>query len=157
MSPSPGQRAWVERVLGFKFTSELKPNKPDLGRRWQVACQAWRAASAAVDAQISALQSALRKSGKPALVEIAEFGLNAVTGNHKTRLMAMLLELGDGAPAVIAKHGPKARKLLDDFATHITSDPRVAACDDNPFGVAVSIRTTIAPALQALQAALQGA
>jgi hypothetical protein len=157
MSDSPAKRAWIEQVLGFKFPAELKPDKPDLGRRWQLACQAWRAASAAVDAQISALQTVLRSSGDPDLMEIAEFGLNAVTGNHKVRLTGMLLELGDASPPVVQQSGSKALALLSQFQTHIETDKRVAACDSNPSPVRVSIRATIGPALAGLQAALEAA
>jgi hypothetical protein len=157
MSDSPAKRAWIEQVLGFRFPSELKTGKPDLGRRWQMACQAWRAANAAVDAQISALQAVLRSSGDPELMEIAEFGFNAVTGNHKARLTAMLFELGDAIPAGVQRSGSKALTLLSQFQTHIETDKRVAACDDNPSPVRVSIRATIGPALAGLQAALEAA
>jgi hypothetical protein len=151
------QRAWVERVLGVRMQVVPARSGSDTRARWQVARDGWVAASQAVDAQISALQSVLHSSGTPALVQIAKFGLNAVTGNHKTRLMAMLLEMGDGSIAALAQNGTKARKLLDEFSVHIANDPRVAACDNNPFGVAVSIRATIGPALKGLQAALQSA
>jgi hypothetical protein len=157
MSDSAAKRAWIEQFLGFKFPSELTPGKPDLGRRWQMACQAWKAASEAVDARMSALQAVLRNSGDPELIHIAEFGLNAVTGNHKARLAATLLELGDGSPAAVRQSGPKGLALLDEFRTHIETDPRVAACDTNPSTVSCSIRATAGPALAGLQAALEAA
>jgi len=106
---------------------------------------------------MSALQAVLRNSGDPELIDIAEFGLNAVTGNHKARLTGMLLELGDGSTAAVQRSGSKALALLGEFRTHIETDPRVAACDSNPSTVRVSIRATIGPALAGLQAALQAA
>jgi len=151
------QDAWIAQVLGFKFPAGLGSNGHDPGLRWQMACQAWRAASETVDGQMSALQTVLRNSGDSELIDIAEFGLNAVTGNHKVRLAGMLLELGDGSPAAVQRSGSKALALLGDFRTHIETDPRVAACDTNPSTARVSIRATIGPALAGLQAALEGA
>lgn len=147
------QAAWIERVLGFK-PPVPGSNGHDPGRQWRIACQAWRAASATVDAQIGALQKALRASDDPELVEIADFGLNAVTGNHKARLTALLFELGEASPVAVRKNGPKALALLGEFRGHIETDPRVAACDTNPMSVPVSIRATLGPALAGLQAAL---
>jgi hypothetical protein len=144
----------TEVHLGVTIPSGTAMNRSEAGARWRAARETWSQASATVDGQISSLQSVLRASGTQTLVEIADAGLNGVTGNHKVRLMAMLTELGDGTPDAMAKAGPKARKLLEEFAGHIASDPRVAACDNNPFGVTVSIRATIGPALQGLQAAL---
>jgi hypothetical protein len=152
---SAAKRAWIERVLGFQFPPQ--PTAAGSGREWQAARRAWDAAIQTVDRQISALQSVLRGSGDPELIEIAEFGLNAVTGDHKARLTALLTELGDGNLAVMERSGGKARALLAEFRTHIENDPRVAACDGNPTKVSVSIRATLAPALAALHAALEPA
>ncbi len=149
------QDAWIARVLGVQFPAVVSADGQDSDQRWQMACQAWRAASEAIDGQMGALQKALRASGDPELIDIAEFGLNAVTGDHKVRLTALLSELG--SPAAAQKSGAKTLALLSDFKTHIETDPRVAACDANPIAVPVSIRATIAPALAGLQAALEAA
>ena len=49
--------------------------------------------------------------------------------------------------------GPKLLKAIQEFRTHIETDERVEACDTNPYGVAMSIRATLGPALAALDAA----
>ena len=134
------KNGWVVRVLGVA----LAEGGVDLKQ----AAEAWRAASEAVDGQIAALQAALRQDGDEDLAEIAEFGLNAITANHKVRLMAAMREVDGGAP------GDNLIKLIDAFAAHIATDERVEACDENPLGVAMSIRATLGPALAAMRAAL---
>ena len=139
------------QVLGAAAPTAAPP--VDLAR-WTAARSAWQDASDTVDGQISALQKMLRESGDEELEEIAEYGLNGITGNHKVPLMAALMEIGAGSAESIAKGRPKAIPLIQAFRTHIESDERVAACDDNPGGVAVSIRATLVPALAGLEAAL---
>ena len=120
------------------------------------AVQGLQEAREAVDDQISRLQTALKASGDRDLVEISEFGLNGVMGNFKVRLMASLPELrsaqGDGLRVAAAKALPIANGL----GQHLKAEPRVEACDDNPFGVPVSIRSTLGAALNRLTAALEG-
>ena len=111
---------------------------PNLG----LASDAWRAAIVAVDAQISALQGALRAGKDKSLHEIADFGLNAITGNYKVRLMAALYDAEAGGDR------DKLTKIAGSFRTHLEKDMRVAACDANPFGVTVTIRATLVPVLE---------
>jgi hypothetical protein len=122
--------------------------------RWATARTAWQDAIETVDSQISALQRALRETTDEELEEIAQYGMNAVTNNHKVPLMAALMEVGPGTAESLAKSGPKALAAVQAFKKHIESDARVAACDQNPLGVAVSIRSTLSPALAGLEAAL---
>src|SRR4051812_2823808 len=121
-------------------------------QRWMAARKSWQTASEALDAQVGQLQAALRKSGDNELVEIAEFGLNGVTGNFKTRLMAAMLEVDQAANAeALKKAAGSARGIIGGFRQHIDSDERVQVCDDNPFGVTVSIRKTLGEALGRLE------
>jgi hypothetical protein len=122
--------------------------------RWTAARAAWQDAIEAVDSQISALQRALRETGDEELEEIAQYGLNAVTNNHKVPVMAAVMEIGSGSAESLAKSGPKALAAVQAFKKHIESDQRVAACDQNPLGAAVAIRATLGPALAKLEAAL---
>jgi hypothetical protein len=115
---------------------------------WQAVRQTWQSASDAVDDQIAALQKALRESGDEEYQEIAEYGLNAITGNYKVRLMAAMREVDGGGAR------DKLAKLVDDFSQHIATDERVMAVDENPLKVAVSVRATLGPALEAMRAAL---
>lgn len=123
---------------------------------WADAKEVWTRASDTVDAQIVKLQAALKKSDDEELVEIAEFGLNAVTGGFKVPLMAVIRDL-DSAGAPKPETIAKARNIVADFHAHINSDERVAVCDDNPFGVAMSIRATLGEALAQMAKALKTA
>ena len=118
------------------------------------AHSAWLAAISVVDAQLAALARQLIAEDDAELKEIAEYGLNAVTGDLKVPLMAALVEVGGGTAEGLAKAGPKALEAAQAFRAHIESDEQVEACDENPFGVAVSIRATLGPALAALEASL---
>ena len=135
--------AWVTRVLGVA----LPGAKAGAGLDWKSVRAAYDAATETVDTQISALQSALKKTDNDVLHEIAEFGMNGITGNHKVRLMAAMMEIGSGDATALQKIGPKVLKIAQDFRQHLDSDERVMACDENPFGVAVSIRQTLGGAL----------
>ncbi len=149
---------WLLRVLGFAMptTASAPANAaaPAPGD-WRAARDAWQAASDTVDGQIGALQAALRASDDETLREIAEYGLNGVTGNHKVPLMAAMTEIGAGDAAAVAKAGPKALGIIQAFRSHIEGDERIEVCDDNPFGVPVAIRATLGAALARMQASLQ--
>jgi len=136
------KNGWVVRVLGVA----LAEGGVDLKQ----AAEAWRAASEAVDGQIAALQAALRQDGDEDLAEIAEFGLNAITGGYKVRFMAALMEAEGGSPKARAT----LAEIIPGFRQHLDSDERVEACDENPFGVAMSVRATLIRALDRLAQAV---
>lgn len=48
----------------------------------------------------------------------------------------------------------KAEPQVTDFMLHLSRDPRVAACDTNPFGVQVAVRETLVPLLERLESLL---
>ena len=143
---------WVARVLGVSAASG-GGGRVD----WPAIGAAWRSASDEADQQIAALQAALRSSDDEVLEEIAEFGLNGLTGNFKTPLMAALMDIERGDPAVIAKTGPKLLTIVQQFRAHLDGSEKIDVCDDNPFGVAVSLRATLGGALAQMEQALQRA
>lgn len=144
------KKAWVARVLGVSFDGSLGG-----GLDWPALRAAFDDAVSSVDKQIEALQASLKSSGDDTLEEIAEFGMNGLTGNHRVPLMAKLLEIEQGGSAAIGTLGPAAIKLAEDFKAYLETDERVEVCDDNPFGVAVSIRSTLGAALGQLAAELR--
>ena len=146
---------WVERVLGVKVPGRTAAAGAASASGWAAARQGWQAASEAVDRQIASLQAVLRQTGDDSLEEIAEFGMNSLTGDHKVPLMALLHALGDGDPSKLRKAEPKALALIDAFRKHLESSEKVEVCDGNPFGVPLAIRATLVPALARLAAALQ--
>jgi hypothetical protein len=143
--PGPGQTAGAAKAQMESFR-----------KQWDVAKQAWRDSMDTVNAQITRLQSALKSSGDDDLEEIAEFGLNGVTGNFKTPLMAALLNIDAAADAAaLKKAASNAAGIIQGFRQHLDSDEAVEACDDNPFGVKVSIRETVGGGLSQLEEALK--
>ena len=139
---------WVTRVLGIALPTS-RTATPDL----RDAIVGWREAMEVVDRQIAALQAALRQTDDDDLHEIADYGLNAVTGGFKVRLTAALISTAkDDAPQERAR----LATVADGFRTHLETESRVAACDDNPFGVSMSIRATLVPALEVILASLGG-
>lgn len=144
---------WVGRVLGVQVGNTGADRELAVefdAHAWSAARDAWDDAIATVDRQIGQLQSALRASDDPELKKIGEFGLNSMTGRRRVALTAALLQVGDG------KGAPIALKAIRGMRTFLQQDEVVEACDRNPFGVAVSIRGTLGPALEAMEKALGG-
>ena len=148
---------WIERVLGITVRiagGAAAASPASAPPSWHDARANWQAANATVDTQIAALQAVLRRSEDEVLEEIAEFGLNAVTGNHRVRLAAALMEVGAGDPATLRKSAPKVLQLVEEFRRYLASSEAVEVCDANPFGTPVAIRSTLGPALAQMAAAL---
>jgi hypothetical protein len=149
---------WLERVLGVRVGGNATTSPVgDFKGRWQKSFSAWRDAIETVDKQMEALAKACRQTNDPWLVRIADLGLSAVTANYKTPLMAACIDVANAPAEKVAGAAARARSAVTNFAQHIATDPQVAGCDGNPFGVAVSIRGTLGPALKSLNDALVAA
>lgn len=150
------QDEWVERVLGVRPTAAApKLSSGDFRRRWQQSYAAWQSAIAAVDEQMAALGAECRKTEDPWLIRIADLGLPAVTGNHRVPLMAACRDVSAASDDKLSVTVAKARQAIAAFAKHIATNEQVAGCDANPFGVKVSIRATLGPALTSLNNTLR--
>jgi len=146
----PAKRDWVKRVLGL----DAGPAKGGSPLQQVLAARAvWEDAIGIVDAQIGDLQKLLRSSRDDELKAIAEFGLPGVTGGHKVRLTAALMEAKAGT--LSPKAAGKAAAVVDSFRKHIANDPRVEACEKNPGRVKVAIRATLDGPLAQLGEALR--
>ena len=146
------QRAFLETYFGVSTAAQGA-----FADRWKSAYGTWRDAMEQVDSQIAQLQSVLKSSDDPELKEIGEYGLNAVTGNHKVRMMAALMEVDRAGDRPESAMVAAASKRIAGFDAHLASDPRVAAVDKNPFGVRISVVSTLRPALNGLTRALKAA
>jgi len=130
------------------------PGNDAFAQSWAAAKQAWEAANKDSSAQIEKLQKALRESGDEDLAEIAEFGLNGVTGNFKVRLMAAIVAMDSANAEARAGIAKRAASIVSGFRSHIDTHPQVKACDENPLGVPVNIRSSIGGALTELSKVL---
>jgi hypothetical protein len=127
----------------------------DFRKAWPEAKKSWQLAIESVDTQIAKLQSTLKSSGDEDLQEIAKFGLSGLTGNFKTPLMAVIAEIESAQGDALVAHARKAVELSGNFLKHITSSPKIEACDENPFGVQMTIRKTLGDALSQFNDALK--
>lgn len=162
------QAAWVQRVLGMRMDAlptideiddpdvdpeaekaELKELGLEIADVWQGAVAAFRAASAEVDEQIRQLQAALRETDDPDLHDIADSGLNALTGNTRVPLMAAIQDAGNGSSEQLKAGARTVLKAVGAFRTQLAS-PEIKACDRNPFGVEVALDATFSGALDQL-------
>ncbi|MBL9083242.1 MAG: hypothetical protein JNK76_15620, partial [Planctomycetales bacterium] len=127
---------------------------PQFAQKWEEAKTGWGDAIDVVNAQFEKLRVALINEEDEELKRIAEFSLNAVTGDHRVPLQAAILDVDRAAAD--KKTGPinKARTLIEEFRDHIDTDDQVEACDDNPFEVKVTIRETLEPALKKMDQVL---
>ena len=127
---------------------------PEFVPAWAAAKIAWQAASDTVDSQITQLQRALRESADDELKQIGEFGLNALTGNFKVPLLAAIRGVDSAGGPALKAAADKLVAIIDGFQKHINSDEGVAACDDNPFGVTVTIKSSLKEAFDEMKQAL---
>jgi len=117
----------------------------------------WLAAKDEIDDQLGKLQLALRAFKEPRLERIAEMGLHGITDKRQVSLVTAINEFESAPPA--GRQGPARDKLLSavkSFAEFVATDPIVALCDKNPFGIPVAIRGTLGKALGDIRAAIAG-
>ena len=143
----------LRRVLAALGSVSLD-QAAEFREQWDAAVESWEDAVAAVSEQMEDLKSALADSEDEDLAAIAEFGLGAVTQEHLVPLRAAILELGATPPDRLKVVGKRVQNQLAAFRQHIESSRAVAACDENPFGVTVTIRQSLAPGLTALERGL---
>ncbi len=133
-----------------------KPLPPEFKDKYASASSGWNSAIGTVDGQVDALGKAMAKHDDPDIKAIAKHALAGVTGGYKQLFAAYLKAVGDGSDAAaVRKEGPGLLGAVADLRTTIEKDRQVAVMDDNPFGVAVSIKGTLGPALNELEAALR--
>ena len=167
MAGSESQIDWVFRVFGIRLDAlptldeiddpdfdaeteraELQEMGLDISDVWESAVDAFERATEEADVQIRALQEALRETDDPDLHDIADSGLNALTGNTRVPLMAAIVE-ANGGPVKLKAAAPKVLKAVGAFRQQLGSE-QVQACDRNPFDVEVSLAQTYAGALDQL-------
>ncbi len=124
---------------------------------WDQAKALWLDAIDRVNDQLSKLKVELLNEEDSELQQIAEFGLNAITDNHRVPLQASIINVDKAVGQAKAKFIVQTREFVEEFRDHIETDEQVEACDDNPFGVTVSIRDTLGGALAAMDSALEQA
>jgi len=129
-------------------------DEADFRRRWAAAKASWQEAIEIVDAQIAKLQVALRAQNDPELTQIADKGLNGVTGNFKVPLMAAVMDIDRARGEALKKASQKGLRAARAFAKYLTTEETVRVTDENAFGVPVTIRASLGKALRDMDTAL---
>lgn len=152
------QRAFLESFVIKGSAAETAPDQvPNAAfqNAWKPAYAAWQSTSDAIDTQVAALQNVLKNLDDPVLKEIGDLGLNAITGNHRVKMLAALRDIDSAKPLPNKAMITKAAVAIKNLEAHFSSDPRIAACDNNPFGVSMSIVKSTSGALGQIKAALR--
>lgn len=130
---------------------------PEFSQFWTKAKTAWQNALDTVNGQLESLRGQLAGANDPDLKRIAEFGLNAITSDHKVPLQTAILDVDATADNAKEKAIDRALDRVREFRAHIDTDERVEACENNPWGVKVTIRSELDGALSQLEHALDDA
>lgn len=128
---------------------------PNFWPEWEKAKKSWLDAIDTVNGQLEKLRIELLKVPEDKeLQRIAEFGLNAITGDHKVPLQKAIIQVDQAKDGDPAKAIAEAKEMVVEFRDHIDVDERVEACDENPFDVTVTIRATLDPVLAQMEQVL---
>jgi hypothetical protein len=117
----------------------------------------WLSAKDQADRQIGALQAELRGTGNPRLQRIADAGLNGVSKNLNVGLAVSLMELDISTGDVLKKAQAQALAMIDRYKKFVSQDSSVRLCDENPFGVSVTLRQTLGEALGKIEKMVRSA
>ena len=107
----------------------------------------WRDTKESIDEGISLLQTQLKSHAHPDMRNIAELGLNGITQGNQAAMMKALMEFNK-APA--DQKSTAADNLLGQVETYrgfIKSNKVIALCENNPFGIDVSVVAPVNAAL----------
>ena len=148
--PTVGESKATESVPDSVASSDDQNEAAiEFARSWAAARKTLRAAIDDVQAQLAEFAVALLSSNDPNMEWVAEEGLTQLVG--KLRESATVIDKSVAKnPARVVK---LARPALAQLEKQLSS-PQVQACDDNKFGVAVNIKSTIEHAVKHLSETL---
>jgi len=145
MAADEAKAAWLARVLEVRIGGVADSNTVDTGPLLPV----WVEAKDSVDAELSALQHAMRATRRTGLRQIAELGLAGMTDTQGVGMMVALRNL-DAAPGS-ASAQRKAAAAAAAFRKFLSANKMVDLVERNPFGVKQNMRTTFGRALDAIE------
>ncbi len=114
----------------------------------------WRDAKELADFGVSDLQKALRGIDHPDLKRIAEMGLNGITDGNQVALAKALFEYNSAQGPARDKSAEKLRAQVGAYRSFISNSNLITLCEQNPFGVSVSIRAPLDAALTRIERVL---
>jgi len=153
---SDAQKVWIERVLGVTPAGgEGDGGAAAFREAWAAAWDTWLDAIDTVDAQIDVLGRAMRATGDEGLQNIADNRLPTIFDGVRMPLVAAGMQISRATDAALAGGAADAQKAIAGFVRLLATDKKIAACDESDFGVSVSIRGTLGPALKKLADAVK--
>ncbi|XZE32939.1 hypothetical protein SH501x_003706 [Pirellulaceae bacterium SH501] len=129
----------------------------DFEERWSAAKSTWLEVNDSIGEQLNGLRKHLLESDDSDLRSIAEVGLNAITNNHRVAVQKGIIDIDRSEGQARVQFIERLQEVVQDFWEHIETDERVDACEGNPFGVKVEIRSDLGKGFQALLDALDSA
>lgn len=129
----------------------------DFEERWSAAKSTWLEVNDSIGEQLNGLRKHLLESDDSDLRSIAELGLNAITNNHRVAVQKGIMDIDRSEGQARVQFIERLQEVVQDFWEHIETDERVDACEGNPFGVKVEIRSDLGKGFQALLDALDSA
>lgn len=151
---------WVTRVLGIPIGSALAASTdtpqfdPALLSK---AVAAWTATLTKIDREIDALRSAIvgtyaERGLGPALAAAYETMVAKGIAERNGTLMDVLkaLQATDPASPRLNVRLEAARDAIDDLQDFVNGNPVIEGLDNNPFGIALSVRATVTGSLKAI-------
>lgn len=167
---SDAQRQWVQRALGVAFLSGGRDDAKDgptsgvqpQGKfvTMQKSRLIWDAARKRVTGEVQALKAAVaaasRGDAQEAEIKQALASLDDVIVRFDERLLDKLDEmLNTSDQGAHARLTQQARDIIADYVSFTQTEPLVQMLEGtNPFGVKLSVASTMAATLKALQASV---
>ena len=118
------------------------------------AAKGWNTAVETVGRQLAQLGAALRATGDPRCVRIAEYGLSGLTQRESVGMRVALLECQ--ADAAEPKHRARLVAAIAAWRKLLAENALLPLLARNPLGIACAIRQPLTAQLQALEAAAAG-
>lgn len=155
------ENAWIARVLGVspgsRRPSAAEParlpirqetRRPEPKRYASIDCaQVWEEAHDTVEAQVGMLADVLHDGAETILHQIATASVKEVSARLRGELESALREVDAVPPEARTDAVAKARRVIGEHRQRIAGDRLFGLLDANTYGVPVTIRGTLAGAL----------
>ncbi len=156
------QNEWVNRVLGVTLADarasagrpapiplRQESRQPTTKRYASIHCtQIWSDAEDTVVAQVESLADTLDDTDDATLRQIAAKSVREISTRLRGDLISALREVDAVPPGANADAIAKARQVIGQYRQQIGSDRLIGLLDNNPYGVTLTVRTTLTATLE---------
>jgi hypothetical protein len=114
----------------------------------------WQEARDVVGEQLSALDRALRDTGHPLMIRVADQGLNALTKRLQVGMQVALMDYDGAAEPVRDKAARRVRAAMGEYRTFLRENAVLPMLQSNPLGIDIDISGTLGTALDRIEESL---